>query len=235
MQIGVLSDIHGNDIALEAVLSDAASMGVDHLLILGDIVGYYYNPDKVLTQLQDWSYDMIAGNHEQMMKQSMTDNEYLEKVTRQYGSGIKVALQKLTAEQIDYLGDLSEYKNVILDNVNIGLYHGSPRDNDEYIYPDANHDLLRQISRVQNEYILMGHTHYPMCAHIDNHTLLNPGSVGQPRDIGGLASWAIINTSNKMVVHRRVKFKVDELINECKKNDPDIVYLRDVLVRDVTR
>ena len=166
MKIGVISDIHGNDVALKAVLSDAASMGVEHLLILGDVVGYYYNPDKVLLQLLDWPKDMIAGNHELMLKQSRTDNEYLEKVTRQYGSGIKVALQKLTDKQIDYLGDLPEYKNIILDNVNIGLYHGSPRDNNEYIYPDASYDLLKQISRAPQDYILMGHTHYPMCAHM---------------------------------------------------------------------
>jgi len=235
MKIGVLSDIHGNDIALEAVLSDASSMGVEHLLVLGDIVGYYYNPDKVLMQLQGWSYDMIAGNHEQMMKQSIKDQNYLEKVTSKYGSGVKIALQKLTAEQIGYLGDLPEYMKVILDNVDIGLYHGSPRDTDEYIYPDAELDLLKKISYVQHDYILMGHTHYPMCTHIGNTILLNPGSVGQPRDIGGLASWAIINTSNNTVVHRRVKFHVDELMNQCKTNDPDIVYLRDVLVRDVKR
>ena len=233
MKIGVLSDIHGNDTALEVVLSDASSMGVEHLLILGDLVGYYYNPDKVLKQLQDWSYDMIAGNHEQLMKQSITDNDFLEKVTRQYGSGIKMALQKLTDEQIQYLVDLPEYKNVVLDNVDIGLYHGSPRDNDEYIYPDVDYDVLKQFSHVQHDYILMGHTHYPMCTHIENTTLLNPGSVGQPRDMGGLASWAMVNTSNNMVVHRRIKFKVDELINECVINDPEIVYLRDVLVRDV--
>lgn len=233
MKIAILSDIHGNDIALKAVLSDASAMAIDHLLILGDLVGYYYHPDKVLLQLQDWRYDMIAGNHEQMMKRSMKDRKFLDKLTRQLGHGIKIALEKLSSEQKRYLAELPEYKEVILDGVNFGLYHGSPEDAGKYIYPDAALTVLKQISRSRHDFILMGHTHYPMCTHIDKVTLVNPGSVGQPRDIGGLASWAMINTDNNMVVHRRVKFPVDELIAECVRHDPDHVYLTEVLIRDV--
>ncbi len=235
MKVGILSDIHGNDVALEAVLADARSMGVKHLLILGDIVGYYYHPDKVLEQLQAWSHDMILGNHEQMMIQSMNDEEKLAQVTRKYGSGIKKALQCLTQDQLHYLSNLPVSMKVVLDGVVFGLYHGSPRDTDEYIYPDVEIEALKSINSTGDDYVLMGHTHHPMCTHMDKTVFINPGSVGQPRDMGGLASWALVNTDNGMIVQRRVKFVVDKLIKECKENDPEIPYLREILIRDVRR
>lgn len=235
MKVGVLSDIHGNDAALEVVLADARSMGVEHLLILGDIVGYYYHPDKVLEQLQGWTYDMIQGNHEQMMMQSIDNEGYLAQVTREYGSGVKNALECLTKEQVQYLCQLPVSQNIVLDNVRFGLYHGSPRDTDEYVYPDTESKTLRALSSTGDDYVLMGHTHHPMCAHIGEIVFVNPGSVGQPRDIGGLASWVMINTANRMVVQRRAKFSIDDLIEECKENDPDVPYLREILIRDVRR
>jgi predicted phosphodiesterase len=64
MKIGVISDIHGNYDALVQVLKKAKIEGVAHLLLLGDIVGYYYHPDKILNALSEWSFDMIKGNHE---------------------------------------------------------------------------------------------------------------------------------------------------------------------------
>ncbi len=59
MKIAVISDIHGNYDALVAVLKKAKTEGVEHLLVLGDIVGYYYHPDKILKALSEWSFDMI--------------------------------------------------------------------------------------------------------------------------------------------------------------------------------
>lgn len=235
MKVGVISDIHGNDIALRAVLADAVSIGVQHLLILGDVVGYYYNPDKVMEQIDSWAYDIIAGNHEQMMRRSISNEDFLKNVTDKYGSGIEIALQKLNASQLHKLCELPSHKTVIIDDLNFGLYHGSPRDTDEYIYPDTKLNLLNLLSDIDHDYVLMGHTHYPMCTHINNTTLINPGSVGQPRDIGGLASWAMVNTSNRMVVHRRIKFPIEELIKECEKYNPEHEYLKNVLMRDVNQ
>ena len=67
MKVAVLSDIHGNYDAFKEVLKKAEQEGVKHLLILGDIVGYYYSPQKILKSLSDWSFDMIKGNHEDIL------------------------------------------------------------------------------------------------------------------------------------------------------------------------
>ncbi|MFO0212044.1 MAG: metallophosphoesterase family protein, partial [Pseudanabaena sp.] len=80
MKIGVLSDIHGNHLALEAVLKEARKLGVEKLLILGDLVGYYYHSVEVLRQLEEWSTEMIGGNHEEMMKLAQKDYAFSESV-----------------------------------------------------------------------------------------------------------------------------------------------------------
>ena len=67
MRIGVLSDIHGNNFALEQVLIEARKEGLTKLLVLGDIVGYYYSPEKALDLLYDWDFLMIKGNHEEIL------------------------------------------------------------------------------------------------------------------------------------------------------------------------
>ena len=64
MKVGIISDIHGNHYALEEVLKVAIREGVEKLLVLGDIVGYYYHPEIVLEMLYKWSYEIIKGNHE---------------------------------------------------------------------------------------------------------------------------------------------------------------------------
>ena len=82
MKVAVISDIHGNFDALVVVLEKAKSENVTHLLILGDIVGYYYHPEKIMDLLSQWSFDIIKGNHEKILEDLMIDSSLNES----YGS-----------------------------------------------------------------------------------------------------------------------------------------------------
>ena len=73
MKIGVISDIHGNSDALAEVLKKAKEENVEHLLVLGDLVGYYYHPDKIMKLLSEWSFDIIKGNHEKILEDLIVD------------------------------------------------------------------------------------------------------------------------------------------------------------------
>ena len=77
----------------------------------------------------------------------------------------------------------------------------------------------------------MGHTHYPFVKKIGKTIIINPGSVGQPRDEGGNSSWALVDFNTGEAVMRRTRFLVDELIKEININDPEISYLKEVLIR----
>ena len=117
MKIAVISDIHGNYDALVEVLKKAKKEKIEHLLILGDIVGYYYHPDKILDLLSDWNFDMIKGNHENILE-DLIANPLLGETTRlKYGSGHNEAINKLTDKQLDFLKGLPETKSVQFDEV----------------------------------------------------------------------------------------------------------------------
>lgn len=231
MKIGVLSDIHGNEVALKAVLEEVAQAKIDELFVLGDFVGYYYNPHDVLAQLANFKMTMIRGNHETMMEVSQHDDKTKEKVHAKYGSGVAHALTKLSPEQVAQLLHLPETAKVTVDGVTFLLCHGSPWDNNEYIYPDASEEVLRRCAAESADFVLLGHTHYPFVYAHGGTVVLNPGSVGQPRDIGNLASWAIIDTTNKSVVHRRTAFDTAPVREQAGRTDPHVPYLVDVLTR----
>lgn len=232
MKIAVISDIHGNYDALVAVLKKAKKEGVEHLLVLGDIVGYYYHPDKILNAISNWSYDIIKGNHEYILEDLIANPSLCESIRLKYGSGHKEAIEKLSPEQLDFLKDLPETKSVQLDTISILMSHGSPWSNDFYIYPDCEKDIIVKCDSEVHDFVLIGHSHYAFAIKNENSMLINPGSVGQSRQTGGKASWCIINTLNGCFQLLSTDYNVAQLINEVAEKDADIKYLSKVLTRN---
>ena len=231
MKIAVLSDIHGNSVALEAVLAEVSNAGINRLFVLGAFVGYYYNPDKVLAQLAPFETTMIRGNHETMMEVAQYDESSAEKIRAKYGSGVSHALKKLSEMQIKQLLALPETTEVTIYGITFFLCHGSPWDNNEYIYPDASEAVLRKCAAQGVDFVLMGHTHRPFVYTHNGRVVLNAGSVGQPRDTGNLASWAVIDTNNRSIVQRRTMFDITPVAQEAQQIDPAVPYLAEVLKR----
>jgi putative phosphoesterase len=232
MKIAVISDIHGNYDALVAVLKKAKKEGVEHLLVLGDIVGYYYHPDKILEALSEWSFDIIKGNHEYILEDLIAEPSLAESIRLKYGSGHKEAINKLSVEQLKFLKELPEIKSVKFDEISILMSHGSPWSNDFYIYPDCEKDILIKCDSTTHSFVLIGHSHYAFAFKNENSMLINPGSVGQSRQTGGKASWCIINTENSCFQMLSTDYNVENLINEIAKKDKEISYLTKVLTRN---
>lgn len=232
MKIAVISDIHGNYDALVAVLKKAKTEGVEHLLVLGDIVGYYYHPDKILEALSEWSFDIVKGNHEYILENLIAEPSIGESIRLKYGSGHKEAIEKLSGEQLKFLKELPETKSVKFDEVSILMSHGSPWSNDFYIYPDCKKDILAKCDSKTHNFVLIGHSHYAFVVKNENSILINPGSVGQSRQTGGKASWCIINTENSCFQMLSTDYSIEKLIHEIAKKDEDIAYLTKVLIRN---
>jgi putative phosphoesterase len=234
MKIGVLSDIHGNHFALEEVLKIAKVEKVEKLLLLGDLVGYYYHPDKVLQLLKGWDYVSIKGNHENILAQLLLKEKQLDDIRLKYGSGHRFALEKLSEDQIQTLITAPSQLQVEIDTVNIMMCHGSPWDPDQYLYPDSKKEMLDRCDDVDVDFILIGHSHYPFVVRNRFSTLINAGSVGQSRTVGGVASWVVINTSNKVFELKATPYATEELEKEIDIFDPEIHYLKEVLKRNRT-
>lgn len=229
MRVAILSDIHGNAAALRKVLEEARSLDVKRLFVLGDIVGYYYHPVEVLQLLENWSADIIRGNHEVMLK-AVRDGEISSELIRmKYGSGIGRALNDLDQYSIERLIQLPERTTVSIDGIHFVLCHGSPWDSNQYIYPDAPIEMFRKCAEAAADFVFMGHTHYPCMVSIDGITIANAGSVGQARDRCGCASWVIMDTSNHVLVFKRTTYDASTLVSEVKAFDPQLPYLHEIL------
>jgi putative phosphoesterase len=230
MKIAVISDIHGNDIATRQVLEEAKRNGAELLFVLGDIVGYYYHPEKVLKLFDNWQTIKIQGNHERMMKKAIDDPEENRKIIEKYGHGIEFAKRNLSSSQIKELLSLPLQRDFEIDGLKFKLCHGSPWDPDYYIYPDSPEEIKDRCVVQDIDFVLLGHSHYQFVYKKNDCTIVNVGSVGQPRK-GGKANWCIIDTEKKAVNLKETVFNHNELIEETEKYDPQCPYLREVLLR----
>jgi len=227
----LLGDIHGNALALRNVLLAAEKQQVEALLITGDLVGYYFRPLEVLKLLEPWSRRAVRGNHEDMLSVARSNPSFLTKVNARYGSGLHAAIEQLSGLQLDELCALPHPTKIEIEKYKILLCHGSPWSTEEYIYPDADKNLLKRCSDTGFDVIVHGHTHYP-AKHVVGKTLIvNPGSVGQPRNRQPGAHWAIFDAKTGEVQFRCEVYDPTQIMKECAAKNPELPYLAEFLKR----
>jgi len=232
MKIAILSDIHGNIYALERVMEEARREGVKTFFILGDLVGYYYYPLEVIELLSANHCFYIKGNHEEMLENVSAGTLQISQISDKYGHGHEFALQQLSSAQLDELKALQTSDTVTIDNLSFSLHHGAPFDKGFYLYPDASIENLERCDSKQSSFVFCGHSHYAFMYRNRHSTLVNPGSVGQNRVTGGLASWAIIHTDNQMVELRSTPYNITRLLKDTQRYDPTLTYLSTILKRN---
>lgn len=231
MKVAVLSDIHGNSEALRAIVPSLEELGVQKILYLGDLVGYYYHPDEALAILRRWDVTLIQGNHERMLAEYLDDPEVAKDLTRRFGSGLKCAVERLTSGDLQMLLHLPTTLRIEVEGVRCVLAHGSPKNPDLYLYPDSPPALLSHVARENADFVFMGHTHRPFWYEHNGVKVMNVGSVGQPRDYGGYASWAWFDTESREFQLEKTLYDVTPVAAEARAVDPKLKFLVDVLHR----
>ncbi|MFW6161568.1 MAG: metallophosphoesterase family protein [Planctomycetota bacterium] len=218
----VISDIHANLAALRAVLDDIAAREIDEFLCLGDIVGYGPNPREAIAELHKLSVTSIRGNHDRY-----TLGETSPEVRAATAQAIDYTRRVLSPDDIAFLEKLPD-RQMLQDR--ILLAHGSPRDPDEYILSAqmaiANYKHFRD--EFAGIYLcLFGHTHVPMVIGDGKVVrriepgqtvtlrprepyLINPGSVGQPRDGNPDAAYGILDLEGNAFTFQRVAYDVED-------------------------
>jgi putative phosphoesterase len=206
MKFAILSDVHGNDIALRNCLDYCSREGVDKIIFLGDAIGYLPDPNNVLNILKRKSAEFLIGNHEAMLLgylkiEHQKDLSYqLQNIKNKISKG---NLKYLTGK-VPYLLMKTKRKNVL-------CIHGSPWDPlTGYIYPDFR---MSAFNRLPFDVIFQGHTHYPFIKKSGKITIVNVGSCGLPRDQGGLSSFALYDTDDDSPTVIRVPFNVQDVID----------------------
>ncbi len=242
MELALLADIHGNYLALEAVLKEVRTANISNLLISGDFMGYYYNPHKVLDLLSEFNVIACRGNHEELFEKWLIGSQDVkDQLIQKYGRGFKIAESILTQEQKAWYGRLPHPASCEFDGKKICICHGSPWDLDLYLYEDTLDNYENNFKPLQDKYdiIILGHSHYQFVKKMENLIIINPGSVGQPRSGETIstpekivrAQWATLNTKDLSVQLYTTMYDASLLFEEIDKYDPLSSYLKKVLLR----
>jgi len=224
MRYLVLSDIHSNLEALDAVLR-AAAQKYDAVLVLGDLVGYGADPNAVIDRVRGLApRAIVRGNHDKVAA-GLDDAEDFNPMAKNAAQWTREAL---TPSNLAYLRELPVGPLKVDETVEI--CHGSPVDEDLYVVADL--DAARSIASSRTPLCLFGHTHVALSAKMDGQRrleieapqghpefethidpgakyLVNPGSVGQPRDGDARAAFAIADTDRKLVTLYRVAYPIE--------------------------
>ena len=229
MRIAILSDIHGNIDALNAVTSSVAFLECDLYINAGDAIGYYLHPSEVINKLIEYDFITIKGNHEEMLERAASDKSLLAEITTKYGVGHQICFDQLSKFQLEFLFGLPLNSKIPTPLGNIEIFHGSPINASEYIYPDS--DLTKIALQIPKDcrWLILGNTHWPMIRTIGSTTIINPGSVGQSRNGSGKAHWAILDTERISVLFVEEEYDTSKLIKQLKVLNPGIPKLWEVL------
>ncbi|WP_422355558.1 metallophosphoesterase family protein [Roseivirga pacifica] len=231
MRYAILSDIHGNQYALSQVLKQVDKLGITKLLLLGDYVGYYYGIAHILKALARYEVHIIKGNHEELLERAMEEPDFLKAIDTKYGASHRLCISNLSHEQLEHLTGLPASLDLDLGGVKVLLCHGSPWDIDAYIYPDADEETKSRFDAYDFDYIFFGHTHYCTRFEMENMQVINPGSVGQSRQKGGVAYWGFLDTEKQQYEQMTTPYEVDELQKEIKMHNPELDYNQRILTR----
>jgi len=226
MRILVVSDIHGNRAALEAV---STAEPYDAVICLGDIVGYGPEPSWCMRWVRDCRAWVVQGNHDRAIADDIAprcrpDFAWLaEAVT-------PLTRSQLTPNETQFLHRLPRDVHVELDGVRLACFHAKPSDPlYGYMPPNAS-AWAPELRNVAADLVLVGHTHIPLDLTIDGRRLFNPGSVGQPKDGDSRAAFAMIVDGRPSL--RRVEYAIDETVAALDNSSIDrraVTVLSDML------
>jgi putative phosphoesterase len=202
MKVAVLADVHANLPALVAVLEDLPN--VDCIACLGDVVGYYADPNEVCALMRQHKIITIRGNHDAyVLGERLPHSDRVEAYRTAWTREV------LEPRNFGWLRSLPTSMECRWGKIVAHLHHATPWNDEAYLYPDS--DQLNEIKLGPNEFLALGHTHRPMLRQCGEGFVLNPGSVGQPRDCNPLASYAILDCDTANVDFRRARYDVTSL------------------------
>ena len=205
MRLGVISDVHGNRVALEAVLDDMPD--VDRVVCAGDVVGYNPWPAECVAAVRERSVPTVMGNHDRAVA-----SETPFRFNSMAAAGVDHAREQLDDDALAWLADLPPERTVA--DGRVTLVHGHPDDPDRYTYPE---EFSPRMLRGE-DLLVTGHTHVQGHRVFEEGVVMNPGSVGQPRDGDPDAAYAVVELGSGRggdavtVEERRVAYDVDAVV-----------------------
>lgn len=224
MKIGIISDIHSNIYALEAVLDDMESRNIDLIACTGDLVGYGTRPNEVIDTIRKnriltimGNYDDAIGNFKMVCGCDYKDPKDAEKANL----SMYFTSMETTDENKKYLSSLPKEATLNFNNKTIKLVHGSTRLINEYLKEDSK-ESKEVMDELAEDILVCGHTHIPYYKYYGEKLLVNAGSVGKPKTNKPSANYIIINIDNMSSVKVEiieVNYNFEKIAREIEEND----------------
>lgn len=203
MILALVADIHSNLHALEKASRLITGLSADAVLCAGDIVGYGAFPNECCSAVERLRAISVAGNHDRaaVSRDVSGMNPYA------------AAAALWTADHLDdrskaFLSTLGPSARFDAESMRVAVFHGSPTDPDEYVEEEDVTEAL--LDESDCDVVVMGHTHRPYTRRFDRGLVVNPGSVGQPRDGEPRGSFAIIDTETLECETVRFEYPIQE-------------------------
>ncbi len=229
MRYAITGDIHGNLAAFQAVLDDVERQGgAGKLWCLGDVVGYGPDPHECIELLRRNNHLCVAGNHDLAAIGRIRTDDF----NPDAAAALRWTAQQLSLDDIEYLGSLP----LTIEENDFTLSHGSPREPiREYLITTS--AAVENFNYFHSRYCLVGHSHLPLVfspekdvesRHFlpgqgillgETRLIINPGSVGQPRDGNPEASYALFDTGTGLLELRRVVYNIESTQERMRKEE----------------
>ncbi|MEG1704993.1 MAG: metallophosphoesterase family protein [Clostridia bacterium] len=212
IKIAILSDIHGNIVALESVIKELASQNIDYYLIAGDNITDFPFSNEVIAMVQNLTPYVIKGNREKYILEYLK-NPKLDKWNTKQQEPIKFIGDNLNIRSIKYIKNLPESLTLNLEELKIKLLHGFPNDLSEEIYLNDTKKLDEISKNLKENILIFGHTHEPAGYKlINNKLLINAGTLGTRYGKKGAEYIVFTYENGKMNVEiKEVKYDLDKL------------------------
>ena len=215
MLIGLISDVHSNAVALSSILRDFDCLQVKTILHAGDIIGYNPYPNETIRIFQERNIYSVLGNHDRALITGNTQNFHPLAL-----NALKWTSSVISRPERQYLQGLDNIAIYFIDKMRVGIVHGSPRDFNEYIYPKdlaVGKTMPSFMSAMNCDVLVLGHTHIQFQVEYQEGIVVNPGSVGQPRDGNPGAAFALLNTETRKVTLHRADYDHEKVIGDILK------------------
>jgi len=225
MRIAVISDIHGNLFALEAVLADIATKGTDQIVCLGDIASMGPQPRETVERLRSLEKCLVIQGNTDAWCDVKTFEDHVPRTERERKviEIFRWGMERLSPEEVEYLLRLPSRQEIALSGEDSALFvHGSPRRSNEAMLPTTPEEALKEmLDGVKARIIACGHTHWPMIRPCADKIVFNVGSVGWPGDGDPRAAYGFIiqDRGSFSLELRRVSYEVERAVAEAIHQD----------------
>ncbi|WAH36517.1 metallophosphoesterase family protein [Alicyclobacillus dauci] len=234
MRYAFISDIHGNDVALEAVMEDIHDTECDKIIVLGDICFRGPAPKRCLDIVRDRADAVLKGNADEWVVRGVRSGEVPDDRLDMMNREGMWAREQLSEDDIAFLNSLPMTLDGSDHGTNWLAFHATPKDLFQVVLPDAGEIEIEEriIGTHPHDMFLYGHIHLPYARRVRDRTIVNLGSVGLPFDGVAEASYAVLDctTARVDVDLRRVPYDIERAVTALSEAEyPNASYIAEVM------